>query len=558
MLIGVTDATRKIAASATTTAVPPTTSGTPAATARPEDDQQREGGQRQRDELAAPQVRLRHGLDVAVERRAAGQLDRQAGRLVEPLAQDRQGVGRVVRRQVEEDDVVGGVPVGRDLPRRQEVRDDAGDVRRARRCRRRPPPRRPRRPGVPASSGRAAEDDDERRRRRRRARVSRSAFARADSRSSRMKPPARQDAPGPAARAAGRRAGPAAQAPTTHHARRATNRPRRSKGVTARAARSYRRGWPFSAGGPSASIAPPMQLLPGRPSSSRSRSLRVRRLVGDPVMIGIMLRGPRSRPRAAPRWVRRDHEPERASYLFTFLFVAWALVLRDRAAARAPRGRRLAVRRDRPDRPVHRLLHHDGLPLGGHRGMTPRSAAATRGRDRTRRHRPAIDCAGPRRTIALSSADLQMHSFYAVASRLRQSEASRRWTPRRSRPPSRTRTPPARAAEAPFVNLRGPRAGARPGRPPRGQPPRADLGGRPRRAVERLALAAQPPGQRPRRDRADPRPDRRGARGPLRAGQVPGRHHAVLHQPDRPERPRRPDPPPGHPAAAASTRPSPR
>ena len=31
-------------------------------------------------------------------------------------------------------------------------------------------------------------------------------------------------------------------------------------------------------------------------------------------------------------------------------------------------------------------------------------------------------------------------------------------------------------------------------------------------------------------------------------GQVPGRHHAVLHQPDRPERPRRPDPPPGHPA----------
>ena len=32
----------------------------------------------------------------------------------------------------------------------------------------------------------------------------------------------------------------------------------------------------------------------------------------------------------------------------------------------------------------------------------------------------------------------------------------------------------------------------------------------------------------------DPQPDRRGARGPLRPGQVPGRHHAVLHQPDRP------------------------
>ena len=40
-------------------------------------------------------------------------------------------------------------------------------------------------------------------------------------------------------------------------------------------------------------------------------------------------------------------------------------------------------------------------------------------------------------------------------------------------------------------------------------------------------------------------------------GQVPGRHHAVLHQPDRPEGPQRPDPPPGHPDRVASTRPSP-
>ena len=42
--------------------------------------------------------------------------------------------------------------------------------------------------------------------------------------------------------------------------------------------------------------------------------------------------------------------------------------------------------------------------------------------------------------------------------------------------------------------------------------------------------------------------------GPVRAGQVPGRHHAVLHQPDRPEGPERPDPPAGHPDRRASSR----
>ena len=93
-----------------------------------------------------------------------------------------------------------------------------------------------------------------------------------------------------------------------------------------------------------------------------------------------------------------------------------------------------------------------------------------------------------------------------------------------------------------------PRQGPRTRRPAGGQPPRAALGGRPGREVERLALAAQQPGQRPRGDRADPRADRRGARRPLGAGQVPGRHHALLHQPDRPQEPRRPDPPPGDPA----------
>jgi hypothetical protein len=62
--------------------------------------------------------------------------------------------------------------------------------------------------------------------------VSRSVFARADSRSSRMNPPALRT---PGARGANGIAtrSSAAQAPTTHHARRATKRPSRSKGVTA-------------------------------------------------------------------------------------------------------------------------------------------------------------------------------------------------------------------------------------------------------------------------------------------------------------------------------------
>ena len=49
-----------------------------------------------------------------------------------------------------------------------------------------------------------------------------------------------------------------------------------------------------------------------------------------------------------------------------------------------------------------------------------------------------------------------------------------------------------------------------------------------------------------------------GARRPVRPGQVPGRHHAVLHLAHRPGRSRRPDPSPGHPDRLASTRPSPR
>ena len=78
MLIGMTEATTKMPARATITAAPPTTSGTPAATTEPNTTMQRQRRQRQRDELAPPEVGLGHGLDVAVEGRAAGQLDRRA------------------------------------------------------------------------------------------------------------------------------------------------------------------------------------------------------------------------------------------------------------------------------------------------------------------------------------------------------------------------------------------------------------------------------------------------------------------------------------------------
>ena len=131
---------------------------------RAEDHEQRQRGERERDDLAPLEVGLGHGLHVAVEGGSAGQLDRQARRLVQALAQDRQRLRRVVGRQVEEDDVVGGVAVGRDLPRRDEVRDHPRDVRRpgdVRDGRR----RRAFEGGCAGLDRRAVEDDDERRRR---------------------------------------------------------------------------------------------------------------------------------------------------------------------------------------------------------------------------------------------------------------------------------------------------------------------------------------------------------------------------------------------------------
>ena len=118
----------------------------------------------------------------------------------------------------------------------------------------------------------------------------------------------------------------------------------------------------------------------------------------------------------------------------------------------------------------------------------------------------------------------------------------------------RRRSTAREADEAPFVNLRDPARALGPGREAGRQPPRPDLGGRPRREVERLALAALEAPQHARGARAGPQPDRRRARGPLGARQVPGGHHALLRLAHRSRRPQRPDPPPGHPGRLGAAR----
>ena len=91
-------------------------------------------------------------------------------------------------------------------------------------------------------------------------------------------------------------------------------------------------------------------------------------------MIGIILKAALSSEGGAG-WVRKVTNPN-AKFLFTFLFIVWAVVLRDRAAARSAQRRQHAVRRAGADRPLQRLLHHDGPALGGDRGVD--SAQATR------------------------------------------------------------------------------------------------------------------------------------------------------------------------------------
>ena len=98
---------------------------------RAEHDHEREGGQRERDHLRALEVRLGHGLHIAVEGRSAARPHRLSRDLVEAGHHAGDRVGRVVGREVEEHDVVGGVAVGGDLARREDVRQDPGHVRRA-------------------------------------------------------------------------------------------------------------------------------------------------------------------------------------------------------------------------------------------------------------------------------------------------------------------------------------------------------------------------------------------------------------------------------------------
>ena len=78
MLIGVTDATTKIAARATSDGRAADDERHAGRDERAEDEQQGERGQRQGDELASLQVALADRLDVAVERWAAGELDLEA------------------------------------------------------------------------------------------------------------------------------------------------------------------------------------------------------------------------------------------------------------------------------------------------------------------------------------------------------------------------------------------------------------------------------------------------------------------------------------------------
>ena len=214
----------------------------------------------------------------------------------------------------------------------------------------------------------------------------------------------------------------------------------------------------------------------------------------------------------------------------------WRCAL-PRRQSRRPLVRGASVLRARRPRPRE----------GGSRSGRPACRRAhARRRVRTRgRDLRALDRAnGPR----LSSVDLQAAYFLCIQTAVAEIEPGGR--PRgRQGDQDRRRAPgngPRRRRGAVREPVR-PGAGAGSGRPPRRQPARPDLRGRARRAVERLALAALEPRQRPRGGRADPQPHRGRARGPLGAGQVPGRHHAVLHLAHRPRRPRRPDPPPGHP-----------
>ena len=215
MLIGVTDATRKIAASATSTAAPPTTSGTPAATSDPKTISSASAASGREMSSLRRRSASRHRLDVAVERRPAGQLDRRARAPARRRSrEDRQrrrasrraaGRGRRCRRRCgrrPRPGAAGGAC--------ETTRATCG----ASGCRASPRPPRARTPASRPSSVGLREHDHQRRRRGaelgleerlgpRRFEVVEDEAAGAQRR------------PGPAARAAGRAAGRAPHAPTT-------------------------------------------------------------------------------------------------------------------------------------------------------------------------------------------------------------------------------------------------------------------------------------------------------------------------------------------------------
>ena len=249
----------------------------------------------------------------------------------------------------------------------------------------------------------------------------------------------------------------------------------------------------------------------------------------------------------------QDHEPEREVPVHVPVHRLGGR-LRDRPPARAAHGRELALRRDRPDRPVQRLLHHDGLPLGGDRGVAPSDPspllrprslpgsfdspdhrASRPPRDHRAIIRPHADC------IDFMRRSRPLVRSHARNRRLARVDAQEIKTAVAHQEAART------AAEAPFVNLADPARALGPNGAPavsRRAPIWEDvpdekwndwrwqLSNRVNdlEEIEQILELTDE--------------EREGLSVP---GQVPGRHHALLHEPDRPEGPQRPDPAAGHP-----------
>ena len=88
------------------------------------------------------------------------------------------------------------------------------------------------------------------------------------------------------------------------------------------------------------------------------------------LMVYIFLRAASTaegRPSVAP--LRRCDRPN-AKILFGLLFIGWAIAFGATMLVVPHEGASSPYGGARPDRHVHRLLRHDGLPLGGHRRLT--------------------------------------------------------------------------------------------------------------------------------------------------------------------------------------------